>query len=311
MELAHGRHFDKEFCQWKYRLNPMSADIKVFVAEHNGEIVGSTTRLPFDLIINRGSFRIYFNVDSFVHPQFQRKGIITLLYEHTRKIMPVMFSKGATMNMNAAIMKMGYRVLSPNAFQIKYLAPFQLLLKKFNLYSQESTPPKYEESFSPGYHPVEEFGDEFDKFWERVAHLYPGIIKKKSAYMNWRYLDIPHKTYHVFYRKIDERIITVLVFKIEKTHASIVDIIWDPTFKDEPEYSIGKLIEYAKKCRLMKITCWSTFHKLRHSLRQKGFIVRGYTQNFSLCSSPDTANNFSNVGNIHIVDGDSDSEYSR
>lgn len=45
------------------------------------------------------------------------------------------------------------------------------------------------------FEPVTRFDDRFDAFFERVAPTFRNLAVRDAAYLNWRYLDIPDRTY--------------------------------------------------------------------------------------------------------------------
>ncbi|HLG22805.1 MAG TPA: GNAT family N-acetyltransferase, partial [Candidatus Manganitrophaceae bacterium] len=46
--------------------------------------------------------------------------------------------------------------------------------------------------------PISVFDERFDRFWERVSGRYSLIGERKSRYLNWRFIQCPHKNYSVF-----------------------------------------------------------------------------------------------------------------
>jgi hypothetical protein len=45
---------------------------------------------------------------------------------------------------------------------------------------------------------VERFDGRFDAFWNRIKGDYPIMVVRDSSYLNWRYVDVPHRDYTVF-----------------------------------------------------------------------------------------------------------------
>lgn len=55
---------------WEYDKNPRKKDLKIIVAESNGQIIGATTRLPITIKYKDRIINSAFSVNSMVHPNF-------------------------------------------------------------------------------------------------------------------------------------------------------------------------------------------------------------------------------------------------
>lgn len=309
-ELTYGAKVDERVWEWKYAKNPDVSGIKMIVAVADKRIVGATTRMPVDLQINNGVCKAYFNVDSMVHPDYRRLGIMQSLYGYTASVMPVQYSKGTNPGMYGLLKKIGYRGVLPNTFMVKYLSIPKLLLNKIRVYSARTgAPPEALYSGSEkGFIRAERFGPEFDEFRFRVSPGFGGVPIKDSERMNWRYNDIPHRRYHAFYRKKGGKIVSAVVMRIKEVSGSIVDILWDRAEMDEPQSTIRFCAGFLKSSGVLKVTCWATLDDLREGLRKNGFIDNNETPRFSVFAGNET-DAFANGGKIHFVEGDGDSEY--
>lgn len=308
MEKTYAVPVSQARWKWEYLQNPRSPEIRVFVAESGGRVIASTTRLPLPMRVGADRFDAFFSVDSVVDPAFRRMGIMTGLYRHTARIMPVLYSKGTNPGMYDLLIKFGYRVVQPNTYMVNYLAPVKYLLGKLKLYAPPKPSPMAVDP-SEEILPVKRFGTEFDEFWERVAKLYTGIVVKDSAYMNWRYVDIPHMEYQPFYRTVRDKIVSTLVLRGNGTAGFIVDVLWDPEEAAEPSKTIEFAKRYFKKRGFNKLSCWGTHEKLRQSLKESFFHDIGGTLRFSVYADPQRIDRFADGRLIHFVDGDGDSEF--
>ncbi len=308
MERAYDLPVNKDRWRWEYLHNPRSAEIAVFVAEAEGRIVASTARLPLTLKTGSDRRAAFFSVDSVVDPAFRRMGIMSELYRYTARIMPIMYSKGTNPGMYELLMKFGYRVVRPNTYLVNYLAPVKHLLSKLGVYEPPRPLPTTVDS-SGEMLPVKRFGEEFDEFWERASRQYEGVVVKDSAYMNWRYLDIPHLEYQAFYRMVGGKVVSALVLRGNGTSGSIVDVLWDGERAEEPSAAIGTAKRVFEKGGGLKLSCWGTHRRLRESLRQNRFRERGAALRFSVYTDPRQVGFFAEGHRLHFVDGDGDSEF--
>ena len=307
-EAVYGTPVERSRWEWQYLRSPYSSDIQVFVAECGTELAGATTRLPFDFRREGETVRAYFSVESMVHPKYRRRGIMKSLYRQTAEVMPLLYSKGTNPDMYELLIGFGYKVVQPNTYLVKYLSPWKLALHRYNLYTPA---PVFSDPFAreDGFEPVQTFGKEFDEFWMRVAGAFPGIVVKDSAYMNWRYVEIPHKKYHLYYKVKGGRIVCALVLRTGGYACWIVDLIWDPGAGEEPGATIRTWIRGLKDQGYLKVICWGTYRPFREALIRNGFADRGTSPRFSVFASPETMAAHVDAGNLHFVDGDGDSEY--
>lgn len=310
-EITYASQVNEDLWNWKYVKNPESSGIRMIVAIVDEKIVGTTTRMPFDLLVNNEVRKAYFNVDSMVHPDYRRLGIMQSLYGYTASAMPIQYSKGTNPGMYHLLKKNGYRDVLPNTFMVNYLSIPKLLLRKINIYTPKMVAPTemYKKAGQEGeFKYVERYGQEFDEFWRRVSTGYDGILVKNSEYMNWRYKGIPNREYHAFYRKKSGRIISAVVMRIKEVSGSIVDVLWDTNERDEPFNTIRFCVDFLRRSGALKVTCWGTLEALRKSLGKNGFQDQNETPRFSVFARSDI-DAFASGGKIHFVEGDGDSEY--
>ena len=190
----------RERWKWEYINNPKSDQIKVLIAEDGDRLVGATTRLPFEILIDGKLQLAYFSVNSMADAEYRGRGIMGTLYKKSAEIIPLLYSKGTTPGMYRLLMKLGYTPVVPNTYMVSLLSPIKWVLRKLKLPIPLKKKPLQHEDTAE-FDDIREFGDEFDDFWNRVAGQYPGIVIKKKDYMNWRYIDIPHRDYEAYFHK--------------------------------------------------------------------------------------------------------------
>ena len=297
--------------KWEYIENPRSEAIKILVAEDEGKIAGYTTRLPFELKIRHYILPFYFSVNSMVDPAYGRRGIMKNLYLKAAETMPLLYSKGTTAPMYRVLMKIGYQKVEPNNYMVRINSPARWLFWRLGLFSGLAPIKTQIGSVKNDFKRVERFGPEFDRFWLDVCDQYPGIVVKDCRYMNWRYVDIPHKTYESFYRMVEGDIVSTVVFRTKGNTGTIVDIIWNPAFPEEPGKTIRFITRYAKSCGMVKTVCWATYKGLRRCLKKRMFFERKETPHFSVLSKSESLGDYhiSDASALHFVHGDGDTEY--
>lgn len=293
---------------WEIMQHQESKDIKIFIAEHNGRLVGMTMRMPCILLLQEKQSRAYFASNSMVHPDYRGKGIIGELYSMAAKYGEIQLSKGTAPAMHEVLLKMGYQDVSQTNYQVCILSPVRWFLAKLNKTS--TTGPQNAEPFQAAgaFTEIFSFTQDLDGFFHSALSGVGGGVLKNAEYMNWRYISIPHRKYRVFVRIKAEKVISIAVLRIERATAYLVDILWDSTATDEPSETISFLKRTARGSGACKLIAWSSLKTLRHELKRKLFFNSSDSPSFSWfqCDKKDYKYD---IANKYFVHGDGDIDY--
>lgn len=296
--------------RWEYEQNPLKDQFKIFIAKDGDKLVGATTRWPFKLKINDKIYHSAFNVNSMIHPDYRRQGIIETLYKTAMDHYDFVYSKGTIPAMYRALMKMGFQPIPSNSYMTCILSNLKWALWRLEWYKTKIDIENISFKDFLGFEKIDKFDEKFDRFRDRVIDQYSVILDKDSIYMNWRYINNPLKSYKAFYRKKNSKIISMGVVSQNGTTAKLVDLIWDKTFKDEPCTTIKTVIKECKKAGFLKLVCWSSLKEFKEALKSNSFRIRKDVQTF--CIYTDNLNFKSLIDestSCFFVDGDGDTEY--
>lgn len=86
------KNMSSDYAKWAFEENPAIEDPSVFVAEYDGDIVGARPYLVYKMAAGDTSFLALNIAHSVVHPDHQRKGLLT---DMTRKSLDYFGSNGA------------------------------------------------------------------------------------------------------------------------------------------------------------------------------------------------------------------------
>jgi predicted N-acetyltransferase YhbS len=72
------------------------------------------------------------------------------------------------------------------------------------------------------------FDQRFDRLWKRASRQFNIIGERSKDYLNWRYGQSPHRSYHIFslIKEDDQEICGYLVYYVEKKVGFIADILF-------------------------------------------------------------------------------------
>lgn len=309
-ELTYGSSEPlKRRWQWQYLDHPRSGEIQILVAEEDNKIVGFTSHFPMDVMFQGQVLKAFHGSGSMIDPAFRRRGIMWGMVAKRAELLPLYYARGVAPKMYELLMKFGYTPIYPNNYMICIVSKPRWLLRKLKLYQRPGTLPQPLPFLDKEYYFIDEFGEEFDLFFNRVAPQYHLLPVKDAAFMNWRYVKQPYIKYYRLYRKIENRITTVMVLKGTGHIGKIVDIIWDPQIETEPYDSIGFANNFFKNCGFTNVYCWGTHKRLRDCLGRHGYINLKETPLFCVMSQSGDINQLADGDKLHFVDGDGDYEY--
>lgn len=311
-EVVYGRPVNRDAFRWEYFGHPRASEICVFVAEHEGELVASTTRLPATFRVDGTDHAAYFNIDSMVHPQHRRRGRMRDLYDLARKHLrgAIFFSKGSSAQMYPLLMSIGHREIVPNTHLVSYPSAARWLMSRLRLRAPSNRPRRTVPAGFEDFRPIDRFDHRFEAFFERVAPKFPALFCRDAAFMNWRNVDITHRRYMCFQREVAGEIASLVILSVDGEQAHIVDVLWDLDREDEPERDVRFAQALFDEHEVVRVACFGTHPRLRDVLGRAGFLDRGETPRFSFDAPADVDDVLSRSNDLHVVDGDGDTEFS-
>lgn len=310
-EAVYGKSVSLPSFEWLYFGHPQSQDLNVYAVELDGAIVASTARMPAQIRLSGADRPAYFNIDSMAHPGFRRKGWMRHLYRFARGQLRTapLFSKGSSPLIYPLLMRMGYQEITPSTYMVSYPSAARWIMKRLHLPLPSSSRQATVPAGFDDYRPIERFGWDHELFFDRAARRFPVIFRREAGFMNWRYIDIPHRRYFAFERIVDDRITQVIVLVLEGDCGRIVDLVWDPS-REEPDDAIRFAQAFFDEHMAVRVMCFATHPKLRAALARCGFIDRGETPRFSMDGSAADERQVLYSGGTHVMDGDGDTEFS-
>jgi hypothetical protein len=265
--------------EWEFMQHPRSRDIALYCAKLDGELTGITVRHPVTILYRGQLIEARFASNSMVIPEARGRGIIRELYQMAAANGALQLSKGTATGMYTVLKKIGYRDIFPSTFQINYLRPFRLLLRK--LLGMQA-PGSLQEIKSLNTDAM----SQVDTIPEDIASMsVPDGIIKDVAYLCWRYIAIPHKQYRIFVRRVAGNLVSLLILRADGSTVYLVDSIWNRDCHDEPATSLSFAKEVAMRMGASRLKAWCTASEVRSALGRLGFVDKGESPRFSYYST--------------------------
>jgi GNAT superfamily N-acetyltransferase len=293
--------------EWEFHRHPRAEEIALWVAESTEGPVGMTVRMPVTLAIRGEIRRGCFASNSMVDPAYRGCGIIGELYDRAAETGVIQLSKGTAAGMYQVLKRLGYRDIQPNTFQVCLLAPFRWALGRVTKVRSAVTE-ESDESYSGSFRRIDLFTEAFDRFARKAMTGDYGGMVKDADYMNWRYIDTPHRRYRAYVRESEGEIVSSVVLRISGSTATIVDLLWDPRQRDELAAAIKFARKASRRLGAVKLVAWGSAQVLRRELRRQLFFENSETPHFSF-RYPGGDGVAIDWSNVHVVHGDGDAEY--
>jgi hypothetical protein len=282
-----------EHWNWEFKNNPEGS--KILVVEEKEQIIAHLASIHRTVKIENQDFFASLEVDGMTHPDFGRRGIFValgkkLLFESEEKGIDIVLGFPNVkalpghrklgcielFSLNVMIRPLNFRNISNKMFTNKLLGKLSEIFGKFTFkffYKARKT------GIDEGVvlKTIKEFGDRFDRFWEGAQASYPIILQRDRKYMNWKYIDCPHRDYKSFVAEKEGRYLAVVVVRVlEKfglTNGAIADILALPNQEQNVQGLLLKAMEYLKEKKVDLIACsvpeWSVHNG---TLRKCGFM---------------------------------------
>lgn len=293
--FKHNRHED--YWRWQFFKNPIKKPI-IVLGEDDGDIIGQCTLLPTKIIAeNKGIFAGQ-SIDTMVHKDYRGRGLHKELAERTYEIgmeddikfrigfpsqdalRGLLGSIGGTLVTDIPIYMNIYKLdnFIRAIVKIKPLAKILsipgIMLIRF-LHREKKI--KIENNYE--IKEIEEFNDDFDKFWDKIKENSPLMSIRSSEFLNWRIKEHPTIQYKTLAAYLDGEIKGYMILKTEERIlrgkvksklGSIVDVV------GESEDVIACLYYEAKKYFKIEkvdfVVSWATDSmKYKDLLIQLGF----------------------------------------
>lgn len=269
-----------QLLEWLAFKNPFvsNGETTYFVAEDSGKIVAYQGRMPMEFAINGRPCKAYYAHDTYVHPEYRKKGfgfwLISELAKATEEQTDAFFCLYGMTPLNLKIQRrMGYfelpaaqlfvKILDPraelvNTIKIKSLINFLnpifrgvLWLIDFALLKTIFTKTKISE--------VKRFDSRFDEFNRKILSKIGLCSNKSSKYLNWKYIDRPYQREKVFAAEKNGEILGFVVLGLGRRDNTmtgiVVDIMADPDDKSTISLLCKATTQYFREKKVFTIRC--------------------------------------------------------
>ena len=238
-DIVHGKEKAAAFRQswiWEYEKNPHApTDSTVWIAATEDRVVGIFSSIPVEVSYLGVPTLATWSVDVMTHPDVRGQGVFKAL---TDRMLSDSEADGVTLfptfpngNSGPIMRRRGWIDIKPCPIVIKSLRIWPLL-KKVRLKNlpkvitggmivaqqalKKITAPRPARSSSEiTIRAIDAFDDRFDGLWSAVSMDHDFMVKRDQAYLNWRYVDCPHKRYTLLLAEKQQELMGYIVLTLD------------------------------------------------------------------------------------------------
>jgi hypothetical protein len=337
-----GTERDDAFYEWKYWQNPAGPHMCV-VAEDNetGDIVGQIGSIPLYFQFFGQHLRGYYEGDIIIEAGPDRGKLFFKTYRKRAEL--VAQEDERLIYFNYAITIPKTLKITTRLWKVKPVAPIPKLIRILRhekyLRVKYGCPPVLDRivglplNVLKGLrHPlaaprgidverVDAFDESADRLWERTRNDYNVWTARNSAFLNWRYVAIPHFKNTIFTAREGDEIrgyIIVICVDTDMRRGYIQDFHFERGRDDAGRALLNRAVEFVRDSGGTAVVSWTFPHCTGYPvLRKFGFVSREYTgRTFVLRPAVELKNPYDAVPfeetlrkeNWHICKGDDDWE---
>jgi GNAT superfamily N-acetyltransferase len=289
------RQFDKErwlkWWHWAYKEIPCGS--KIWLAEHNGKIVGQFTLITANLKVGDDLVKAAQSIDESTHPDYRRQGIMSSLQryafdEGVKNSTNIFYGFPSDMAYSKDI-KIGYfevsdmqKILGVLNWEraLKIRISNKLLLKLCTIFASMSNNLLRRASKVPvvrglSITQVSCFDERINEFWSRVSSQFQIIVIRSKDYLNWRYATVPDIKYSIYIAEKDGAILGYIVLRYHQEEYKKVAVIYDllAETEDIAQCLLHTALEHCQRDGMDYISWVGIADKIYlRAFRKRGFI---------------------------------------
>jgi hypothetical protein len=283
--------------QYTCEKNPQASleDARYYLIEDNGRVLAYSGRMPTNIIYQGTLVHAFFVHETLVHPDYRRKGLgIDVHQEVLKESCGLCIGLWANEKLLPLLLKTGWRAVGDQILYRKIIS-FSGVFKKLMRFARcNNLISTIDRLYLPlwlnsRFHPTPEvtvfrisrFEKEMDKPLLDIISQYNIITCRDSAWLNWKYVDIPYREYTVYGVKKDNIFKGYVALRLETDTDSllrkslIVDLLCDPGEKDCFLALISASEQFSKSDRCDYIVCFFTFQPFLEWLKELGYSAIG------------------------------------
>jgi GNAT superfamily N-acetyltransferase len=307
---------------WQYLQNPNAREPQIWIARDDGTIVGQYATMPVRLRVNGQEIDASWGMDVMVAPERQRKGLGEVLFRTWDRNTGASLGMGLSTGSHQLFRKLQWPDVGPVPCLVKPLSPRaftrsgwpSLVNGAVSLAARPLLAWLRSRRACPDVRHVREFDARFTALWERVAPRFDLAVRRDAAYLQWKYLALPHIRYDVVALDRGSTIAGYAVFRHRDDPrgrvTALVDLLADPDDREAIDALLDAVEREARAAGSDKIRAFVMHDAYRNAMRACGYFrVRSTIELVAKVNAVPVGPDFyTRTGTWHVTFGDSDQD---
>jgi GNAT superfamily N-acetyltransferase len=310
--------------RWQYLENPATTPEgpEIWVAREEGRLLGQYASMPVRLWWGGREVRSSWGMDVFVSAEARGKGVGARLFTAWSDHVDVALGLGLTPSSYGLFKKLRYDDVGPVPFFRKVMDPVAVARRRVGAlapvvggvlgfvlrvrHPERERPDAVRVTVSR----VNGFGAEYDALWERARAGFAMCARRDRAYLQWKYVDCPHRRYDLWEARRDGALAGYAVSRHEEYRGLrlgwVVDVFADEGDAAARDALLGVVLDDFRQARVARAQAFAMSDALTASLRRRGFFPGTSPMQFCVRARVDGHDPLRERGRWHVVFGDSD-----
>ena len=319
---------------WQFKKNPNNHKKSIpftCIVTISNRIIGAIETMPVNIKIGDKKFRGAWLVGNSVSSEYQGRGIGTLMQDYIEKNgnFDILLSLGSTEAAYHLLKKLdwdvgyfGYKVailnleelIKMNSIVLRFIIHplsnlYGLFFRLYSIIRNNRSIYKYK------LVTIKCFDNRFDKLLVNAINYYPITVIRDRSYLNWRYIDCPHRSYVIYSAEKNNEVCGFIILKIAKKNGLktgfIVDLFFDHSKKDVLINLLNKAMDKFYKSKVSLVTILNPNAKFKSTFNRYGFLFNYNSKKRLMCkviSQKVDTRLLHDMKKWNITKGDSDSD---
>lgn len=308
---------------WQYARNPHSRAPQIWIARDGGAIVGQYATMPVRLSVAGHEVEGSWGMDVMVAPERQRQGLGEILFQTWDRNTAASLGMGLSGSSHRLFRKLKWpdvgpvpclvKPLSPRAFSRPDWSPAAngvvALLAAPIVSTLHSRGPIH-----PDVRRFEHFDGRFTDLWQRVASKFDFAVRRDAEYLEWKYVEAPHRRYSLIALERGPRVEGYAAFRHTDEARGRVTVLIDFLSDPDDREALPALLRFierdAREAGSEKIRAFVMNAAFRKIMQVRGYFrVASTVQLVAKVNAVPVGRSFyAHTGKWHVTFGDSDQD---
>ena len=278
-----------EMFAWRRAGEPASGGICPAIAKLDGHIIGAVSAVSAQAVLRGLPVRAVWQQDSVVAPQARGKGVGKLLVAEAAKGAELVLAKSTTPPMYALRKSVRFEDVPDRTFRVRVLSPrvaggvlkrlaYGGLWLRNHLLRVDNAPT------SLVVQRTKHFDTAFDQLASRVVALDEIGLVKTSAYLNWRYVGVPGRSYVLLRADDAMRLRGAAVLRLPASAGGrgwLVDLVCPSEDREAVDALVSAAVRELAAAGAADVKTFASSSRICAHLSRRGFFTTSETPQFT------------------------------